>query len=166
LKRLKAFNDTADRCMIAITNILLALGMVFICIEVFTRYILGTSHAFFEEQAKYYMLWFVYLILGVVSSERRHVRIDVVPELLKGKSREVFEIFVHLSVVVFCLIVGPGMVDSIHSFYVSGMTPPTEFALPEWVPRLVLPVGLFVLLLRNIQLVIDGILTLIGKEHP
>jgi C4-dicarboxylate transporter DctQ subunit len=164
LRGLKAFNDFIDRPVIVITNVLLLLSCSFICVEVITRYVFGLSQAFLEELSKNFMVWFVYLILAIVSKERGHVKIDALSRLLKGKSAIVADIIFHLSVVAVCIIIGIGMVSSIQAFYISGQTPATQFALPEWIIRLLVPVGLLFLVLRNIELVIEGVLALISKQ--
>ena len=164
LKGLKSINDFLERPTLYITGFLLLLGIVFICIEVFGRYVLGESQAFLEEQSRYFLIWFVYLILAVVSRERAHIKIDTLSRLLKGKGIDIAEILFHLSVIVFCIVVGWGMIESIHAFYLTGQISTTQFALPEWSIRVVIPVGLFLLLLRNIELVMEGVIKLKTKQ--
>jgi C4-dicarboxylate transporter DctQ subunit len=166
MRWLKSFNDFFDRPVIVITDALLIMAVVLVCVEVFTRYVLGISQAFLDELSKYSMVWFVYLILGIISKERAHVKIEILSRYLKGKSHDVADIIFHFSVVVICVIVGWGMISSIHFFYLSGQTPVTQVALPEWTVRLILPVGLFLMMLRNIELIIEGVLALSSKKKP
>ncbi|MDR3294393.1 MAG: TRAP transporter small permease [Clostridiales Family XIII bacterium] len=59
-----------------------------IIVQVFFRYILRTSLGGAEELPPYIMALAIWLSVPVTTIQKRHIRIDLVPNLLKGKARE------------------------------------------------------------------------------
>jgi C4-dicarboxylate transporter DctQ subunit len=64
-----------------------------IIVQVFFRYVLRTSLGGAEELPPYVMALAIWLSVPVTTLKGRHIRIDLVPNLLKGKAHEGLIIF-------------------------------------------------------------------------
>ena len=67
-------------------------------IQIVMRYVVGRSLSWSEELARYIFLWQVWLGTSFAVRENRHIRIDIIPNMLKKNERTWarFEFFVTL----------------------------------------------------------------------
>jgi TRAP-type C4-dicarboxylate transport system permease small subunit len=134
-----------------------------IFMQVFMRYVLGSSLAWSEELARYCFIWLVYLGISYGVKKQRHIKVDIVLILLKDKWKIVLNIIanlIFLAFAVFVIIYGYSIADRLLSF---GQTSPA-LQLPMGLVYLATPVGMGLTAFRLIQQLIQLIRTLFGNE--
>ncbi|WP_227935615.1 TRAP transporter small permease [Alkalihalobacillus deserti] len=135
-----------------------------IFMQVFMRYVLGSSLAWSEELARYCFIWLVYLGISYGVRKQRHIKVDIVLILLKDKWKVVLNIvanLIFLAFAVFVIIYGYGIASKLLAF---GQTSPA-LQLPMGLVYLATPVGMGLTAFRLIQQLIQLIRTLIGDDH-
>lgn len=77
---------------ILVYSMMFSVALVFI--QVVMRYVFSSSLSWSEELARYLFLWQIWLGASYAVKERRHLRIEVVKELIKSrKGKLCFELF-------------------------------------------------------------------------
>lgn len=85
-------------------------AVIFLCIagfvalsfaQVFCRFILNDSLVWSEELCRYLFVWMVFLGAGVGVLYRKHITIDIVPNLVTGPARKYYLLALDLLVIAF-----------------------------------------------------------------
>ena len=72
-------------------------SLTLIFIQIIMRYVVGQSLSWSEELARYIFLWQIWLGTSFAVKENRHIRIDIIPNMIKSdKARAKFEFLVTL----------------------------------------------------------------------
>lgn len=124
---------------------LIGLMMVWVFVQVITRYVFGFTPSFGEELARYMFVWIVFLCLPVVAKKGGHMAIEMVTVRLRGMPLKVCRIIADSFTIAFLVLMvyqGALMVDRA-SFQTS---PALEISM-SWV-YIVIPVGCFIMLLN------------------
>lgn len=150
--------------------------MVFaILVQVFFRYVLGNALPWPDEAARFCMLWMTGLMAPTAFRSGSFVAIDVFDSLFKGVALHLLQLFL----LAICLIVlgvavqiGYKEVTGLGGrFTTASLYLPTSLGFDEWfrLPRswmmLSLLVGIWLLILVNIELILERIICLFGKGH-
>ncbi|MGB0293992.1 MAG: TRAP transporter small permease [Flavobacteriaceae bacterium] len=94
-----------DRILSSALILILALMVLNVLWQVFSRYILQTPSSFTDELSRYLMIWIGILGAAYVSGMNAHVRIDVfVSRLSKGMQKKI-QLMVRLAIAFFSLVV-------------------------------------------------------------
>lgn len=83
--------------------IILAIMVINVLWQVFSRYILGNPSSFTDELARYLMIWLGILGAAYVSGRNMHVAIDVLPSRSKIGARNRMLLIVRVLIILFCL---------------------------------------------------------------
>jgi len=121
--------------------IIMALMVINVLWQVFTRYLTGSPSSFTDELSRYLMIWLGILGAAYVSGKNMHVAIDYLPSKLKEKPRKRLATFVHIIVLLFALFTL--VIGGIRLVYISftlGQTTPA-LGMPLAVVYLVLPLS-------------------------
>lgn len=78
---------------------------VIILVEVVRRYVFENSSTWGEMTARYAFVYLVYFAVAEVAKTRDHIRIDVVPRLLRGKARFALYAYVDFLYLVLAVLV-------------------------------------------------------------
>jgi TRAP-type C4-dicarboxylate transport system permease small subunit len=81
--------------------LLMAVSVLNVLWQVFTRFALSDPSSFTEELARYLLIWIGLLGAAYASGQRMHLAIDLLPTRLRGRSRTALAVFGHLCVVTF-----------------------------------------------------------------
>jgi len=92
-----------DRILANFLILIMAVMVVNVLWQVFSRYFLGNPSSFTDELARYLMIWIGILGAAYVSGKNMHVAIDVVPSRLKPKARKKLKLLVRGCIILFCL---------------------------------------------------------------
>ena len=84
---------------------LMAVMVVNVLWQVFTRYVVGVPSSFTDELARYLLIWIGILGAAYAAGRRVHVAIDILPSRLNAQSQERLLIFVNIIIIVFSLTV-------------------------------------------------------------
>jgi len=94
-----------DKILANILVILMAVIVVDVSWQVFTRFILQNPSSFTEELATFLLIWIGLLGASYALRTKAHLGIDVLTYKLKGVPKYIIEIFVYGSIVIFCLFI-------------------------------------------------------------
>lgn len=100
--------------------------LIFLCIagfvsiafaQVVCRYLLNDSLTWSEEMCRYLFVWMVFLGAGIGILHRRHVMIDIVPNLIPQKGKKYYNAAIDILIIVFtCYLIWHG-----YDFMLRGM---------------------------------------------
>ncbi|MDL2216683.1 TRAP transporter small permease [Desulfovibrio sp. OttesenSCG-928-M14] len=134
-----------EKVLNLIVSALIGLMMVWVFVQVITRYMFGFTPSFGEELARYMFVWIVFLCLPVVAKKGGHMAIEMLTVRLRGMPLKVCRIIADSFTIAFLLLMvyeGALMVNRA-SFQTS---PALEISM-SWV-YIVIPVGCFIMLLN------------------
>ena len=100
--RLSRVDQRLERWLIAV---LYAYFCLIIVIEVARRYVFGASSTWGEMTARYAFVYLVYIAAAEVVKTNDHIRIDIVPRLLKPRGRLLLYFYFDLIYIVFAVLV-------------------------------------------------------------
>jgi len=100
MPRLKAH---VDRILGGVVAALMGLAVVNVLWQVFTRFVLGDPSAFTDELARYLLIWVGLLGSSYATGQRLHLAIDLLPTMLTGRARQILQLMIDGSVLVFAL---------------------------------------------------------------
>ncbi|MEQ8479468.1 MAG: TRAP transporter small permease subunit [Hoeflea sp.] len=153
--------------------IAMGLMVLIIMLQVFFRYVLGNALAWPDEGARFLMLWMTALIAPTAYRWGGFVSIDMVKDLLPPRIGAVLGLallLVSLVVLVYGFRLGLNHVNSGWLFASSSLKLPLEFLglglvriKLAWM-YMSLPVGLFLMILVNIELCLKSIAYLIDPD--
>ena len=80
---------------------LMAVMLLSVCWQVFSRYILSSPSSFTDELARYLLIWIGLLGGAYAAGKSMHLSIDLLPSKLKGKSKQRLQLLIHAVVILF-----------------------------------------------------------------
>jgi TRAP-type C4-dicarboxylate transport system permease small subunit len=112
--------------------IIMAVMVVNVLWQVFTRFVVGTPSSFTDELARYLMIWVGILGAAYISGRRMHVAIDLLPARLNKEGQTKLKIFINWIIIVFCL--SALVVGGLRLVYIT-------FILEQYSPALQIPLA-------------------------
>lgn len=100
--KVKLFLDQFIQVLIAL---LMALMVINVTWQVFSRYVMGDPSSFTDELSRFMMIWLGLAGAAYVSGKNGHLAIDILPEKLKGNKLLALQLFIHSMVVFFGLVI-------------------------------------------------------------
>jgi len=94
-----------DKLTASLLSIIMALMVINVLWQVFTRFILNNPSSFTDELARYLMIWVGVLGAAYISGKNMHVAIDVLSNKLNKKKQKNLSLLVHWIVILFSLSV-------------------------------------------------------------
>ena len=94
-----------DKIIASFLSIIMAVMVVNVLWQVFTRFVLNNPSSFTDELARYLMIWVGVLGAAYVAGKNMHVAIDVVSNKMTAKNQQKLNVFVHVIVIIFSLLV-------------------------------------------------------------
>lgn len=94
-----------DRCLEVALAALMALMTLDVLWQVFSRYILRSPSSLTDELARFLLIWIGVLGAAYVSGQDKHLAIDLLPNRLKGRSKQRLLIFIQAIILVFAFAV-------------------------------------------------------------
>lgn len=85
--------------------LLMAIMLISVVWQVFTRYIMGSSSDFTDELARYTLIWIGMLGSAYISGQNMHLAIDLLPDKVEGKSKYWLSVFINLLIILFASVV-------------------------------------------------------------
>lgn len=144
MKILKGINEHLEEYILILLSIL---TVIVIFMQVFMRYIIGTSLGWSEELARYAFIWMIYIGISYGVKRNRHLKVDVFTLLFKEKGKLILGIISNILFLLFCVLM------TYYGFKVSGqlvrLSPALKIPM-QWV-YLAPVVGLFLTSIRIIQ---------------
>ena len=157
IDRLLRFSDFLSRAAGWIAAGFIALIVLLMTVEIFTRSVLGKSTMVVSDYSGYFLVAVVLLGLGFTLREDGHIRIRLVRMRLPDSIARILDILIALAaagMTIFALRAGLRMVMASHRL---DMRADTIAQTPFWIPQLVIPLGLFLLLVQLLAFIIRRI---------
>lgn len=98
-----AFRKTVDNVLSKVLILIMAVMVINVLWQVFTRFVMGDPSSFTDELARYLMIWLGILGAAYVSGRNMHVAIDVLPLRSSDKTQKKLKWVVYVSIIAFAL---------------------------------------------------------------
>lgn len=126
-------------------------GMVItIGMQVFNRYVMGSSLVWSEELGRYLFIWSVYVGCGYAMREDRHLQVTALKQFTGPFVNRVLDVFTQIATLVFCGFAVWWGIGMIRFLMQTGQEAPA-LEIPIYWVFLALPVGMALMALRCIQ---------------
>lgn len=135
---------------------LLMVMVVVVFLQVFMRYVMDNSLSWSEELARYCFIWLIYVGISYGVKRRRHISVDALLLLFKGKAKLYISMLANILFLVFCVFVvyyASGIASQLLAY---GQTTPA-LKIPTGIVYAAPPVGLGLAGIRLIQNIIIDI---------
>jgi TRAP-type C4-dicarboxylate transport system permease small subunit len=157
-----------DRFLEVLVSVSMAVLVIDVVWQVFTRYVLRNPSDWTEELATFLMIWVGLLGASVALNRRAHLGIDYFVLKLSPKKRLYTELLVFFAVTIFSLLVLViGGIDLVRITMQTDQTPPAlgaKIGLKMWHVYLALPISGFFLVLYGTEFFIERLLALIRGQ--
>ncbi|NMH86009.1 TRAP transporter small permease [Flavivirga algicola] len=138
-----------DKILGSTLAFIMAVMVINVLWQVFTRFIVGTPSSFTDELARYLMIWVGVLGAAYISGKRMHVAIDLIPRKLSEAKQAKLKIFVNILIIIFCL--AALVIGGFRLVYIT-------YVLEQYSPALQIPLALVYLVIP-----ISGLLIIFYK---
>lgn len=161
MKILKWLDEHIEEVFLIIFSVAM---VVVIALQVFMRFVLGSSLAWSEELARYCFIWLVYIGISYGVKKQRHIKVDVLLIVLKDKMKIFLSILaniIFLGFAIFVIIYGYGIAAKVLAW---GQASPA-LNMPMGLVYMATPVGMGLTAIRLIQQLIKQFKALFGDEQ-
>lgn len=164
LKRIYVhFDEHVETYLATVALTVFATLVVF---QVIMRYVFNNPTAWSEEVARYALVWFVYLSGSYAVKYQRHVRFNVIVDLIGKKIpliQRIIRLFVFVLWLAFLIYMLKLSIEMVDRQFTSGQRAPAS-QIPMYLVYLGLPLGLLLMSFRVLQHVAGAILDIV--KHP
>lgn len=156
--RLEKFKQPIDRLLAGITVAVMAMLVVCVVWQVFSRYVLAQPSTMTDEIARFSMIWVGLLGAAYATGKRRHLSIDLFVSNLKGGRKLANQLFVDLCVLLFAsgAMVWGGL-TLVAKVYSTGQVSPA-MQLPMAYVYVVLPLSGFIISYYCVLFILETLL--------
>ena len=138
---------------ILIAMMLVSTGIV--CYSVFMRYVVGTPLVWSEELVCYLQVWIAFVGISYVArNQDDFIRFDFVLHSLKPKPRAIINVIERFVLLVFMGVLFVSSTQWLLRVYGYGGVS-TPMKVPNWIPRLVIPVSFFLMTVHYVESLVD-----------
>lgn len=96
---------TVDKILGGALSTIMALLVLDVLWQVFTRFILGDPSSFTEELARYLMIWVGLLGASYAAGKKMHLAVDLLPTQLTGKPKHYLQIVIEVCAILFAVFI-------------------------------------------------------------
>ncbi|MGE6608233.1 TRAP transporter small permease [Halomonas sp. NPDC076908] len=130
-----------------IASLSLGVMVVLISMQVFSRYVLGSSLMWSEELSRYLLIWSVYIGCSFAAKEDRHLEVTFIRSFLGQTGKRIIISFSYVITIVFCGFCVVWGIDMLNFLIRTGQRTQSLGVGIFWV-YLSLPVGMALMALR------------------
>lgn len=127
-----------DKILGYFLSTIMAIMVINVLWQVFTRFVIGTPSSFTDELARYLMIWVGVLGAAYISGRKMHVAIDLLPTKLNKEGQIKLKTFVNILIILFCL--GALIIGGIRLVYIT-------YTLEQYSAALQIPLALVYLVI-------------------
>ena len=127
---------------------------IFVCFEVFMRYVLNSPTIWVDEVSRILQVWGAYLAIAFVLKHKSHIIIDVAFRDPNSFNRKAIDTFAMGVVIFFCLVTVKYGIDIWWKSTVSGHTTDSYLAVPKVYIQSAIWVGFGLMALQSIAEII------------
>lgn len=130
---------------------LLFAGMTLVTFcQVFNRYVLDGSWVWALELVTYLFAWLVLFGASYGIKKNAHLGVDAFVKLFSSKAQRVLALVVVAAALLYALILGYGGWNYVSKLFLIGIES-EDLPIPQWLPMVILPLGMALLALRLLQ---------------
>lgn len=161
---MKILNKISDGVNKVVSGVAIVLFVIMICacvLQVFFRFVLHNSLSWSEELARYCFIWMHLCGASLLLQNREHATVTAILDLIKGKVRRVWDLFIELVIMVDGLalvIYGAKLVSSTWG------NPSPAMSLNMGILNLAAPISGALLMLQALVMMATEITALAGKD--
>lgn len=96
---------TVDKCLAWTLIVLMAIAVINVLWQVFTRWVLQNPSSYTEELARYLLIWIGILGAAYAAGHRLHLAIDLLPMKLEGRALRRLQVAIEGCTFLFALVV-------------------------------------------------------------
>lgn len=133
-------------CMLATTFLLFT--------NVILRYFFGSAIFWAEEALRYLIVWITFIGAAICVKTGAHISLDTITSLLPRRSKPYFLLFSSLAGIIFSLILFKLSLNFVLQVKATGQVSSTIGGLPMYIVYSCMPLGLFLIAVRSLQLFI------------
>ncbi len=159
----KTFSYSLEKAIEILSAGIMGAATLMIFVEVVTRSF-GSTYSILEEGPRLFFCYAVMPMIGVIYKRNRHINVEFLPEMLKGKNKMVLLLFIDLIMIVASTIVLVSGISGTKALYQSGMRIVGVVDLPEVILMLSIPLGGGILLIYTIEKMVGNILSLLKAD--
>ena len=126
-----------------------ALSVALIFTQIVMRYVFLASLSWSEELARYLFVWYTWVGASYAVAKHRHIRIEILCDLIKGKARLVLELLVLLVWAAFSMFLAVKGVEVVRIIAVRGQLS-AALQIPMALAYAAVPAGALLMSLRLI----------------
>lgn len=129
----------ADHIIEKTLIILLALMLLQVLWQVFSRYIIRVPSSFTDELSRFLLIWIGLLGASYATGKKLHLTIDLLPNHLTGRKKKILDFVIHCIVILFAFFVM--VIGGIRLVYITLTLGQTSSALeiPLWFIYIIIP---------------------------
>ncbi|NJX15707.1 TRAP transporter small permease [Tamlana crocina] len=146
--------EKVDKILGKVLVVIMAIMVINVLWQVFTRFVMGTPSSFTDELARYLMIWIGVLGAAYVSGRNMHVAIDVLPSKASGPMQKKILKLVYVIIIIFSFLAL--VVGGFRLVYISYLLGQTSAALqiPMALVYLAIPIsGLLIIFYKTLDLI-------------
>lgn len=154
--------DVLEYIQMRIAALFLCVFVISVALQVATRYIPGVSFPWTEAVSNYSFIWAVLMGSAIMVRKQEHFRLDILYERLTGVKRQLNNLFIHLLVSLFGLVMfyyGIKLTVEFWSWTVMSLP-----SLKQGYVWMAMPISGFTIIIYSLQNLISGLKDAQGEE--
>ena len=157
------FNDILSAAAIGLGALIVGFAVLALFGGALERYFLGMGYAWINDLPPMLMPWAVFPILGVLIRSGGHIKVELLPALVKGRKQSYVQLCVYAICLVSALVFCWGGWEAVSFFRQLGEVTESEIEFPIWYMYVSFPFGFALLanfsfeaLIREYQLLVSA----------
>ncbi len=159
------FSSWLEKALTVFSGVLLGIATALMFSEVITRYFFHSSYEYMEEIPRYLTITATFLMAPVILKLERHINIDLLPEFLKGRQKQILTLIISCFVLIACIYMLIAGISGVAYHYNAGTVSNTELEMPIWIVNSSFLVGSALLVMYATELVIRAASRLAGGKQ-
>jgi TRAP-type C4-dicarboxylate transport system permease small subunit len=161
MDKLKQIIDKALSWTVVVVMAVLVIDVLW---QVFTRFVLRDPSSFTEELARYLMIWVGLFGASYAAGKRMHLAVDLLPTKLTGRRKQYLELVIEGFTLLFAMaVLGVGGVRLVWVMLFLGQTSPA-LQIPLGYVYLVVPISGFLIAFYAVFFIVDQLRAM--REAP
>lgn len=128
-----------------------------------TRYVTGTGYDWLVELPPMLIPWLVFPLLGQLLRQGAHIRVDVLPAMLKPRGRAMLRLLCNVVALAAAAVFMIAGVEAVALFRALGQVAELEVEFPIWYMYLAFPVGFVVFASFALELILRDLVEVFLK---
>lgn len=150
---LSKFRNIVERCITALAVVLMLALAVMSFVQVILRNFFSIGLNAVDELMRNGVLWIAFVGAVLTTLRSKHISIDILPRLLKGRVKVVLDWILHLTVSAICLCFTWYSIRFIQLEL--RMRSMIAGFIPAWTIEIILPIGFFLLTIAYLLRILD-----------